>query len=140
MLTLQRNRKQRCNAGFFHTFANRNINANDLLLCIMRANQANVAAKREDFSLIITLEMLEIDSCHRVGLLWQICSLVSPSTKPSRHLAVFLTRLSKLGESLANTFFQAPNSFTHLGLGLPKSVLKALQKVMVLATKRSTTK
>lgn len=49
-------------------FVNRNIIANDLLMCIMRTNQANVAAKRENFSLIITLEMLEIDSCHIVGL------------------------------------------------------------------------
>lgn len=37
---------------------NRNINANYFLICIMRTKQANVATKRESFSLVIVLQAL----------------------------------------------------------------------------------
>jgi len=73
-LTLQRERKHGHDVmfklnSFFPMIINRNINANNLLICIMRTNQANGAAKRETLSLVIILETLEIDSCHIADLL-----------------------------------------------------------------------
>lgn len=112
----------------------RNINANDLIICIVRTIKLMLQLK-ENIPPLSSLEMsqgTELISCKLAASLHSVLS--PPGT------LLFLTPLSERCQSLTNTFIEAPNSSVHPHWGLQESALKALCKALVLTTKKATRK
>lgn len=122
------------NKLFLHTIISRNINANDLIICVVRTTKLMLQPKEKipPWSSVEMTQAIEQISCELAANFHSVLS--PPGT------LLFLSPLSQCWKSLTNTFIEALNSSVHPHLVLQESALKALCQATVLTMKKATTK